>query len=90
MVARRLASAQDAPIRDADAAVRATIARLFDGMRAKDTTAIRSTLHPDARLMTAAHREARSVESTPFDGVPEAASPEHPSFSTSRSRTATR
>ena len=32
--------------------MRATIARLFDGMRAKDTTAVRATMHPTARLMT--------------------------------------
>ncbi|WP_420457047.1 nuclear transport factor 2 family protein [Rubrivirga sp.] len=53
---------------DADAAVRAVIADLFDGMRAKDTTAIRATLHPEARLMTAAHRDGtRSVEASPLD-----------------------
>ena len=58
------AFAQDA---DADAAVRATITRLFDGMRAKDTTAIRATLHPDARLMTAANADGvRSVEASPL------------------------
>ncbi len=53
---------------DADADVRAVVADLFDGMRAKDTTAIRATLHPEARLMTAAHRDgARSVEASPLD-----------------------
>ena len=57
------ASAQDDP----DAAVRATIDRMFDGMRAKDTTAIRATMHPEARLMTAAvgpEGERRVVESS--------------------------
>lgn len=44
-----LASAQT----DLEAEVRSTVATLFDGMRAKDTTAIQSTLHSDARLMTA-------------------------------------
>ena len=39
---------------DLEAEVRATVAQLFDGMRAKDTTAVRATMHPDARLMTAA------------------------------------
>ena len=59
------ASAQDAP----DAAVRATVAQLFDGMRAADTTAIRQTLHPDARLMTAAVAPdgARAVVEAPID-----------------------
>ncbi len=44
------------PADSSEAAVRAVIADLFDGMRAKDTTAIRATMHPEARLMTAIHR----------------------------------
>ncbi len=32
-------------------AVRATVARLFDGMRARDTAAVRAVFHPEARLM---------------------------------------
>lgn len=59
------ASGQDDP----DAAVRATIDQLFDGMRAKDTTAIRAAMHPEARLMTAAvgpEGERRVIES-PID-----------------------
>lgn len=33
-------------------AVRAAVAQLFDGMRARDTTAVRAVLHPDARFST--------------------------------------
>jgi hypothetical protein len=44
------ALAQDAA--DPERAVRATVSQLFDGMRAKDTTAVRSAFHPDGRLMT--------------------------------------
>ncbi|MGB3544421.1 nuclear transport factor 2 family protein [Rubrivirga sp.] len=38
---------------DLEAKVRMTVTDLFDGMRARDTTAIRATMHPEARLMTA-------------------------------------
>jgi len=65
LLAAPLAAAQ-APAVPGEAAVRATITALFDGMRAKDTTAIRATLHPQARLMTAAvgpEGERRVVES---------------------------
>ncbi len=56
-----------ASAQDADAAVRATITALFDGMRAKDSTAIRATLHPEARLMTAANQNGqRGVMQTPI------------------------
>jgi len=52
-----------------EAAVRAVIADLFDGMRAKDTTAIRATMHPEARLMTTIHRgDERRVQE---DGIGE-------------------
>ena len=37
---------------ESEAAVRAVVAQLFDGMRAKDTTAVRDAFHPDGRLMT--------------------------------------
>ncbi|OZC04704.1 hypothetical protein BSZ36_11405 [Rubricoccus marinus] len=36
------------------AQVKATIATLFDGMRAGDSTMVRSTFHPDMRLNTVA------------------------------------
>ncbi len=41
---------------------------LFDGMRARDSAAIRATLHPEARLLTAATDSTGSpvVESTPI------------------------
>ncbi|PAP76925.1 nuclear transport factor 2 family protein [Rubrivirga marina] len=56
-------AAQDTP----EAAVQATITQLFDGMRAKDTTAIRATLHPEARLMTTVNRDGqRSVQEAPI------------------------
>ena len=35
---------------DPEAAVRATVARLFDGMRARDTSAVRAAFHRDGRL----------------------------------------
>lgn len=51
----------------AEAAVQATITQLFDGMRAKDTTAIRATMHPEARLMTAVNQNGqRSVQGAPI------------------------
>lgn len=49
------ALAQDGPdpsSADPEAAVRATVARLFDGMRARDSSMVASTLHPDARLLS--------------------------------------
>lgn len=64
VLAAPLAAAQDADPADA---VRATITDLFDGMRAKDTTAIRATLHPVARLMTAASRDGdRALVESPI------------------------
>lgn len=43
------------------AEVRATIDRLFDGMRRGDSTAVRAAFHPEARLMTIGVREGRPV-----------------------------
>ncbi|MEM0963699.1 MAG: nuclear transport factor 2 family protein [Bacteroidota bacterium] len=65
-----VASAQDV----ADDMIRATVQNLFDGMRAKDTTAIRATMHPEARLMTATTSPAgeRVVAETPMDAFIEA------------------
>jgi hypothetical protein len=49
-------------------AVMATITRLFDGMRAADTTVMRSTFHPSARLQTTGIRDgAPVVQSVPID-----------------------
>ena len=52
--AQPAASGPDGP---ADAAVRATVGRLFDGMRAADSSAVRATFHPRVRLMTAVVRD---------------------------------
>jgi len=41
----------------AEAEVRATIVRLFDGMREGDSAKVRSVFHPAARLGSAAERE---------------------------------
>lgn len=41
--------------------VRAVIDRLFDGMRAVDSAAVRATFHPDARLQTTAVRDGQPV-----------------------------
>jgi hypothetical protein len=52
-----------------EAAVRATVARLFDGMRARDTAAVRSAFHPEARLQTVVREgEAHRLESAPISG----------------------
>lgn len=49
-------------------AVRATVTRLFDGMRARDTAAVRAVFHPDARLMRAMQQNgAYRVAETPID-----------------------
>lgn len=41
--------------------VRAVIDRLFDGMRAADSAAVRATFHPEARLQTTAVRDGQPV-----------------------------
>lgn len=41
--------------------VRAVIDRLFDGMRAADSAAVRAVFHPDARLQTTAVRDGQPV-----------------------------
>lgn len=48
-------AAQDAPA-SADTPEGA-VARLFDGMRARDSSVVASVLHPDLRLMTALERD---------------------------------
>ncbi len=54
---------------DPEAAVRATIARLFDGMRARDTSMVRQTLHPTARLQSVVrHGETHHIEEGDLDG----------------------
>lgn len=44
--------------------VRAVIDRLFDGMRAGDSTAVRSVFHPVARMVTTGTRDAVPVLQT--------------------------
>lgn len=47
----------------------AVVTRLFDGMRAGDSTMVRSTLHPSARLVSASEREGAPVlQSESMDG----------------------
>ena len=43
---------------DAQREVFAVVQRLFDGMRAKDSTRMRATLHPEARLVTTGLRDS--------------------------------
>ena len=54
-----LVSATPAAAQDAQAEVRALVDRMFDAMRAGDTTAFRSTLHPDFRLVITTIREGQ-------------------------------
>lgn len=52
----------------ADEAVKATIERLFDGMRAADSSMVRSTFHADARLQSVSQRNGETrINSTPID-----------------------
>ena len=44
-----------------EADVLQVVQRLFDGMRAADTTAMRSTFHPDVRLVTTGTRDGQPV-----------------------------
>ena len=62
--------AQSVPAQDDPSkAVRARIDALFDGMRAGDSTAVRSVFHSDARLHTAlGPSDTTALESTPIDG----------------------
>jgi hypothetical protein len=41
--------------------VAAVVQRLFDGMRAGDSVAVRSVLHPDARMQTVGERDGAPV-----------------------------
>lgn len=46
---------------DAKSEVMAVVKRLFDGMRAGDSTMIRSAFHPQARMISASVREGKPV-----------------------------
>jgi len=57
----------------AEEAVRVTIAALFDGMRAGDSTAVRAVFHEEARLHTAlGPGDTTVVRPTPIDAFVEA------------------
>ena len=63
------ASPMSPPSEDQRQAI-AVVNTLFDGMRARDTLVMRSTLHPEARLLTAAGPSAeRDVRETPIDAL---------------------
>lgn len=60
VVAIALGLAVPAPIAaqsDHDTAVREVVDRLFSGMRSGDSTEVRSTFHPEARILTTALRD---------------------------------
>ena len=58
---------------DPEAAVRATVSQLFDGMRSKDTVAVRAAFHPAARLMTSVMQDGEpNVVETEIDRFIEA------------------
>lgn len=61
-----------------EAAVLEVVQRLFDGMRAADSTMIRSTFHPEARLVSAGERDgAPALQSLPIDRFVEIAGSPH-------------
>lgn len=66
----------------AEAEVRAVVQRLFDGMRAADSAAVRALFHPSARMQRAAiNREGVPVlRSDSVDGFIRAVGGEHPEF----------
>jgi hypothetical protein len=50
-------------------AVLAVVQRLFDGMRARDSAAVRATFHPEARLIATGEQErVPTVRVIPADG----------------------
>lgn len=66
------------PAGDGETAVRAVVDRLFDGMRAGDSTAVRATFAPSMRLMTVMRRGGEVVVTeTPADRFVEAVGAPH-------------
>ena len=58
--------------------VQAVIERMFDGMRAGDSTMVRSVFHPEARLMTTFTRDGKPmVHGGNIDGFVEAVGQPH-------------
>lgn len=55
------ALAQPAAAQSPEDDVLAVVQRLFDGMRAADTTMMRSTFHPEIRLVTTGERDGQPV-----------------------------
>ena len=53
------ACAAPASAQDPKEEVRAVVDRMFDAMRARDTTAFRSTLHPDFRLVLTSFQDGQ-------------------------------
>jgi hypothetical protein len=80
MIAALAASAPRAQAQaGAEAEVRATVQRLFDGMRAGDSAAVRSVFHSTARMQRPAmNREGVPVvQSQPVDGFVQAVGTPH-------------
>ncbi len=72
------AQSDDAPASSPEAAVRATIDALFDGMRAGDSTAVRAVFTDGARLQTAlGPSDTTAVRTTPIDAFVEAVGQPH-------------
>lgn len=62
----------------AETEVRQVIDRLFEGMRAGDSTVVRSVFHPDARLQSATLRDGAPVlNTTPIDAFVRAVGSPH-------------
>lgn len=55
------AAAQERDTSATEEAVTASIQRLFDGMRAGDSTAVRAVFHPEARLLSVADPDSSGV-----------------------------
>jgi hypothetical protein len=62
------AQAAPAPSQDVEE-VRRAVVRLFDGMRAGDSTVVRAAFHPQARLQTTAIREGQAMLRTDSVGA---------------------
>jgi hypothetical protein len=63
-------------------AVMAPILTLFDGMRAADSSAVRSAIHPTARLLRVGtnHEGVHGVHETPIDQFVAAMAGDHPLY----------
>lgn len=67
------------PASPAEAEVRATLDRMFHAMRTGDSTALRTVLHPAARLLTTAERVGAPVaQEVPIDRFVAAVGAPHP------------